>query len=171
MLLRRSVCTALATMAATYGQSDRGEKEMTKSSSDQDEVAIRFMLAEGGEKNWNNHQMEASVTPDKVIDDAIFINVYGGWVKGRETFKNVISRLHAPGGSAHENTRRQQIEELRFIRPDVALAVVKYFDIRQAGVPTGEEVRGLMILSKENGRWKINALENTMIAAVVSRRR
>ena len=144
---------------------------MTGSSKDQDEAAIRFMLAEGGEKNWNNHQMEASVTPDKAIDDAIFINVTGGWVKGRETFRDMISRLHAPGGPFHENTRRQQIEELRFIRPDVALAVVKYFDIKQAGVPTGEEVRGLMVLSKENGRWKVNALENTRIQTTVSGRR
>lgn len=144
---------------------------MTRFSNDQDEAAIRSMLAEDGEKNWNNHQMEASLTSDKVIDDAIFINVTGGSVKGRETFKDVISRLHAPGGPFHENTRRQQIEELWFIRPDVALAVIKYFDTKRAGVPTGEEARGIMILSKENGHWKVNALQNTLIqAAPVGRR-
>jgi len=58
------------------------------------------------------------------------------------------------------------VEELRFIRPDVAVAVVKTFDIKRAGVPTtGEETRGLIILSKENGHWKVNALENTRIEA------
>ena len=64
------------------------------------------------------------------------------------------------------------MEELRFIRPDVALAVVKTFDIRRAGVPaTGEETRGLVVLSKEGGRWKLNTLENTRIQATVNGQR
>ena len=65
-----------------------------------------------------------------------------------------VSRPHERAGHA--------VEELRFIRPDVAVAVVKTLDIRRAGVPTtGEETRGLIILSKEDGHWKVNALENT----------
>jgi hypothetical protein len=81
----------------------------------------------------------------------------------------MISRLHAPGGPFQDHTRRHIVEELRFIRPDVALAVVKTFDIKRAGVPTtGEETRGLIVLSKEGGRWKINALENTRIQATVN---
>jgi len=134
--------------------------------SEQDEADIRSQLAEGFEKYWNNHTPAAAVTPDRCIDDAMFINTTGGWVKGRETFAEMITRLHAPGGPFHDHTRRHLIEELRFIRPDVALAVVKTFDIKRAGVPTtGEETRGLIVLSKENGRWKVNALENTKIEA------
>jgi hypothetical protein len=84
----------------------------------------------------------------------------------------MISRLHGPGGPFHDHTRRHEVEELRFIRPDVALAVVKTFDIKRAGVPiAGEETRGLVILSKENGRWKVNALENTKIQAIVNGQR
>ena len=52
----------------------------------QDETDIRSLLAEGFEQYWNNHQPAAAVTPDKCIDDAIFINTSGGWVKGREKF-------------------------------------------------------------------------------------
>jgi len=64
------------------------------------------------------------------------------------------------------------VEELRFIRPDVAIAVVKTFDIKLAGVPApGEETRGLIILSNEEGRWKVNALENTKIQATVNGQR
>jgi hypothetical protein len=49
---------------------------------------------------------------------------------------------------------------------------VKTFDIKRAGVPiAGEETRGLVILSKENGRWKVNALENTKIQATVNGQR
>ena len=133
---------------------------------DKDETAIRSHLADGFEANWNGHQPAAGLTRDKCIDDAIFINTTGGLVIGRENFAEVISRLHAPGGPFHDHTRRHRIEELRFIRPDVALAIVKTFDIKQAGVPTpGEETRGLVILSKEDGHWKVNALENTKIQA------
>ena len=140
--------------------------------SEQDEIDLKSLLAENFEKNWNNHQPDAAVTPDTCVDDAIFINSTGGWVKGRETFAKMIGPLHAPGGPFHGHTRRHVVEELRFIRPDVALAVVKTFDIRRAGVPTtGEETRGLVVLSKEGGRWKLNALENTRIQATVNGQR
>jgi uncharacterized protein (TIGR02246 family) len=144
-----------------------GKVEALRFWNDQDETAIRLLLADGFEASWNSHQPAAAVTREKCIDDAIFINTTGGWVIGRKTFAELISRLHAPGGPFHNHTRRHRIEELRFIRPDVALAIVKTFDIKQAGVPTtGEETRGLVILSKEDGNWKLNALENTRIQAI-----
>lgn len=151
------------------GQSNAGKTEPHRFGNAQDDAEIRSLVAYGFEETWNSHQPAAAVTPDKCIDDAIFINTTGGWVKGRENFAEMISRLHGPGGPFHDHTRRHTVEELRFIRPDVAIAVVKTFDIRRAGVPTtGEETRGLIIFSKENGRWKVNALENTKIQTVVS---
>jgi uncharacterized protein (TIGR02246 family) len=153
-------------MGTLYGQSKGKEAGMPRFGNDQDEAAIRLALTEGYETSWNNHQPATAVTPDKCIDDAIFVNTTGGWVTGRQNFAEMISRLHAPGGPFHDHTRRHTVEELRFIRPDVALAVVKTFDIKRAGVPTtGEETRGLIILSKEDGHWKVNALENTRIEA------
>ena len=65
---------------------------------EQDQTAIRSLLAESFEDNWNNHQPTAAVAPDKCIDDAIFINTTGGWVKGREKFAQMIAPLHAPEG-------------------------------------------------------------------------
>jgi uncharacterized protein (TIGR02246 family) len=161
----------LAVIGALHAQTS-GKAAGTPQSRSKDETEIRSALAEGFEKNWNSHQPAAGMTPDKCIDDAIFINTTGGWVKGRENFAEMISRLHGPGGPFHDHTRRHEVEELRFIRPDVALAVVKTFDIKRAGVPVaGEETRGLVILSKENGRWKVNALENTKIQAIVNGQR
>jgi uncharacterized protein (TIGR02246 family) len=153
-------------MGTLYGQEGGREAGKPRFRNDQDEAAIRSALTEGYETSWNNHQPATSVTADKCIEDAIFINTTGGWVKGRENFAEMISKLHAPGGPFHDHTRRHAVEELRFIRPDVVLAVVKTFDIKRAGLPTsGEETRGLIILSKENGHWKVNALENTKIQA------
>jgi uncharacterized protein (TIGR02246 family) len=158
-----------ALMITAYGQSDSNKADATKPGNGVDETAIRSALAEGYETNWNNHQPAASLTSDSCADDAIFINTTGGWVKGRETFAAMITRLHAPGGPFHDHTRRHAIEELRFLRPDVAIAVVKTFDIKRGGVPTtGEETRGLIIMSKEGGHWKVSALENTKIQATVN---
>ena len=158
--------TLLAILGTAYGQSDGKKVKAPSTAKDQEETAIRTQLAYGFEETWNNHQPAAAVTADKCIEDAVFINTSGGWVKGRENFSEMISRLHAPGGPFHDHTRRHVVEELRFIRPDVAVAVVKTFDIKRGGVPTtGEETRGLIILSKENGHWKVNALENTRIEA------
>jgi uncharacterized protein (TIGR02246 family) len=167
----RPVWMVLAIFGIGYGQSGGKKVEATRFPNDRDEAAIRSLLAEGFETTWNNHQPATAVSGDKCIDDAVFINTSGGWVKGRENFAEMISRLHAPGGPFHDHTRLHVVEDLQFIRQDVALAVVKTFDIKRAGVPTtGEETRGMVILSKEDGRWKVNALENTRIqAAVVGR--
>ncbi len=167
-----AVSIFLAAMSALNAQTGGKAAGTPQSGSAQDERDIRTVLAEGFEKSWNSHQPAEAVTPDKCIDNAIFINTTGGWVKGRENFAEMISRLHRPGGPFHDHTRRHEVEELRFIRPDVALAVVKTFDIKRAGVPTtGEETRGLVILTKESGRWKVNALENTKIQATVKGQR
>ena len=166
MLRHHSTWMLLALLGLGFGQSDAKKVQVPRFWNDHDETAIRAALADGFETSWNSHQPATAVTPDKCIDDAIFINTSGGWVKGREEFADMISRLHAPGGPFHDHTRRHTVEDLRFVRPDVAVAVVKTLDIRRAGVPTtGEETRGLIIFSKEDGHWKVNALENTKIDA------
>ncbi|HTV54042.1 MAG TPA: hypothetical protein VMI06_03925 [Terriglobia bacterium] len=166
MLRMLAVWILLATMGGLYGQSTATEAHASPSGGDADESAIRSVIAFGFERSWNDHRPADALTPDKCVDDAVFINTTGGWVQGRESFLELITRLHAPGGPFHDHTRRHVVEELRFIRPDVVFAVVKTFDIKRAGIPTtGEETRGLIILSKEGGYWKVNALENTKIQA------
>ena len=172
MLRLRAVWVFVAAIGALNAQTGGRPAGTPQFRSEPDETDIRSILAEGFEKSWNNHQPAAALTPDKCIDNAIFINTTGGWVKGRANFAEMISRLHAPGGPFQDHTRRHMVEELRFVRPDVALAVVKTFDIKRAGVPTaGEETRGLIVLSKEDGHWKVNALENTRIQTTVNGQR
>ena len=166
MLTLLRIGILLAVIGTAYGQSDGNRVNAPTAAKNREETAIRAQLAYGFETTWNSHQPAAAVTADKCVDDAIFINTSGGWVKGRQDFAEMITRLHAPGGPFQDHTRRHAVEELRFIRPDVVIAVVKTFDIKRAGVPTnGEETRGLIILSKEGGHWKLNALENTRIEA------
>lgn len=154
----------IATIGIAQGQSpDKENAEIRKFWNDQDAKAIRAKLADG-QTNWNNHKPELIQTPDKCAPGAIFINVTGGWLIGCEKVTELLTRLHGPGGPMHEQTRRHAVEELRFIRPDVAVAVVKFFDIRLGGLPTGKEARGLIILSKEDGRWKTQANANVGIS-------
>ena len=136
MLRLCAVWIFVAAMGALNAQTDGRGTGTPQLQRELDQTAIRSLLAESFEDNWNNHQPTAAVAPDKCIDDAIFINTTGGWVKGREKFAKMIAPLHAPGGPFHDHTRRHEVEELRFVRPDVAIAVVKTFDIRRAGVPT-----------------------------------
>jgi hypothetical protein len=133
---------------------------------EQDAKTLREQMAFGVETTWNNHEPAKGTTPDTCADDAIFINTTGGWLIGCQAWAEMITRLHAPGGPFHDHTRRQEIEELRFIRPDVALAVFKTFDIKHAGVPaTGEDTRGLVVFTKEDGHWKLVANQNVRISA------
>jgi uncharacterized protein DUF4440 len=133
---------------------------------DADASAIRAALAEGYETNWNSHHPAESVTPDRCSDPAIFINTTGGWVEGCQAWADMIGPLHAAGGPFHDHTRRHVVEELRFVRPDIAIAVVRTFDIKRGGVSVaGEETRGLSVFCKENGHWKLVANENNRIQA------
>ena len=131
---------------------------------DDDATAIRALLADGFETSWNSHQPATAATPDKCAGDAVFINTTGAWLKGCDAWIRLITPLHGPGGPFHDHTRRHAVEDLQFIRPDVAIAVVRTFDIRRSGVPTtGEETRGLVVISKQEGRWKLNANQNGRI--------
>ena len=133
---------------------------------DADASAVKAALLDGYETSWNSHQPAKSVTSDKCGDGAIFINTTGGWIEGCQAWADMITPLHATGGPFHDHTRRHVVEELRFVRPDVVIAVVRTVDIQRAGVPTtGEETRGLSVFYKEDGHWKLIANENNKIQA------
>src|SRR5215475_7949474 len=98
----------LAAIGALNAQTGRRAAGTPQPRSEQDAAQIRSALAEGFEQYWNSHKPAAAVTSDKCIEDAIFINTSGGWVKGRENFAEMISRLHGPGGPFHDHTRRHE---------------------------------------------------------------
>ena len=156
----------LAMAVGAFAQSQATSAPAVSDRNDQEARAVRALLTDAFEESWNSHQPAMAVTPDKCVDDAIFINTTGGWIKGCRALVDLLTPLHAPGGPFHDHTRRHAVEDLRFIRPDVAIAVVKTFDIRIAGVPTaGRETRGLVVLSKEGEHWKVTANQNGTIQA------
>ena len=157
---------SIAMAVGAFAQSPTTGAGTVPGQNEQDAKAVRALLAHGFEESWNSHRPATAVTPDKCADPAIFINTTGGWVKGCRALADLLTLRHAPGGPSHEHTRRHAVEDLRFIRPDVAIAVVKTFDIRIAGVPTpGRETRGLVVLVKEGEHWKVTANQNSTIQA------
>ena len=113
------------TALALFAQLAAAQTERPRYWNEDDASAIRALLADGFETSWNKHQPATAVTSDKCASDAIFINVTGGWLKGCENWAALITPLHAPGGPFHDHSRRHAVEDLQFIRPDVAIAVVK----------------------------------------------
>ncbi len=123
-----------------------------------DEQAIRQFFA-NADIAWNHHSAEQLVNPQNTVADADFVNVYGGWNKGRENFAALMGRLQA--GPFHDITRHTVVEKIRFVRPDVAVVITTNIDRHGDASPT--ESRGTFILSKESGQWLLNSFQNTEI--------
>jgi len=120
-----------------------------------DEQALRKFIA-GRDAAWNRHE------PDPGEDyavDADFVNAFGGWVSGREEFGKLIKQLHA--GPFHNQTKQTTIDRIHFIRPDVAIVIVKI--AYRTPPDKSSESRALYILTKQGGKWIGQAFQNTGI--------
>lgn len=125
-----------------------------------DNQAIRQRFADL-DTAWNHHDAKQITNPQTAIADADYINWTGGWIKGQEAFVAVMTQLQA--GPFHDVTRHTIVEKIRFIRPDVAIAITTNIDRHGEGPPS--ESRSTYVLSKEEGHWLLNSFQNTQIAA------
>jgi len=111
------------------------------------------------EDAWNsgNSQRFASV----FAEDADFITVLGKHYNGREA---IDAGHRAIFDTIYKGSRnRYTIEGLRFVRPDVVVVFVRaqleLADDRViSACPT-------MVLTKENGKWQVAVLQNTVVSA------
>jgi len=111
------------------------------------------------EDAWNsgNSQRFASV----FADDADFITVMGEHYNGRGS---VDVGHRAIFDTIYKDSRnRYTIEGVRFIRPDVVVVFVRAL----LELADGKTIsaRPTMVLTKENGKWQVAVLQNTVIAA------
>jgi uncharacterized protein (TIGR02246 family) len=125
-----------------------------------DEQAIRQRFADL-DTAWNHHDPQQITNPQTAVADADYINLNGGWIKGREAFVAVMSQLQA--GPFHDIQRHTVVEKIRFLRPDVAIVITTNVDRHGDGPPS--ESRGTYVLSKEAGHWLLNSFQNTQISA------
>jgi len=111
------------------------------------------------EDAWNssNSQRFASV----FAEDADFITVMGKHYNSRQlidTGHRVIFDTIYKGSRNHYS-----IEGVRFVRPDVVVVFVR----AQLDLADGRTIsaRPTMVLTKENGKWQVAVLQNTVVAA------
>jgi uncharacterized protein (TIGR02246 family) len=125
-----------------------------------DEQAIRQRFADL-DTAWNHHDAQQITNPQTAVADADYINVNGGWTKGREAFVAIMARLQA--GPFHDIQRHTVVEKIRFVRPDVAVVITTNVDRHGDGPPS--QSRSTFVLSKEEGHWLLNSFQNTQITA------
>jgi uncharacterized protein (TIGR02246 family) len=106
------------------------------------EVVTRFYDA------WNAHDADKMVS---VYDDSIdHVNAFAEWHTGRQTMKEELIKFHA--GPGKDSYKTITIEKIKFIKPDVAMAIVR--QISKVGN------LGMYILSRESNKWLIVSFAN-----------
>jgi uncharacterized protein (TIGR02246 family) len=114
---------------------------------DGDEKAIRELLTQG-EKAWNAHDMKAFMA--HVAEDGDAVNRFGVWLKGRAAIEKHLVELHKAPFRDHLVSRSSKTEQVRFLSPEVAIA------IERTKEETGQSVR-TYVLQKRNGQWWIQS--------------
>jgi uncharacterized protein (TIGR02246 family) len=123
----------------------------------QDELAVRT-LVDGLVAGWNAHDGTAFARQFAV--DADFTNVMGLHAKGRD----VIARGHDEifATMFKGTTLTATVEQIRFLRPDVAVASVVLVLRQKDGTPWGAFPRSLasLIAVRDAESWSIAVFRN-----------
>ena len=94
--------------------------------------------------------------------DALWINAFGRRRVGPDSIEAFLVSLYADTGYAASRLVREEVPEVRFIRPDVAV-VHEYHEREGQRLADGtfiplRRVHTTFVLSKESGRWLVQYL-------------
>ena len=127
-----------------------------------DEVAIKNVIVQMTE-GFNKHDAEASTRMYQ--PDADFVSVRGEMGLGREAAEKTLRRIF----ETRAKTAALKTEEvqIRFIRPDVALAHVTnelsgLVAADGQNLPSHREL-SLRVFVKDDGVWRLASFQNTML--------
>lgn len=138
------VLVALPILFASSGAA----AELDSRDADRKEITA-FMTAL--EETWNRHDMRAHAA--LFHEDAVWIAWTGQVLKGRAEYEDVLTRSHT---SIYKNSvHKEQIEELTFIAPDIA--IVRGYGTVVGNLPSPEKLeryRILFVMTKREGVWK-----------------
>ena len=126
----------------------------------EDAQAIQKVLADFTSA-WNRHDMRAF--SELFTDDADFVVISGKHLKGRAEIFTYHDELHK--GVFKDRQQSSKWNDLRFIRPDVAIGHVAF----EATSTSGDErlkrtALATVVLTKKGGTWLITALQNTLLS-------
>jgi uncharacterized protein (TIGR02246 family) len=123
-----------------------------------DQAAIRDVMARGAEA-FNRGDAPAAAAV--YASDADLVNVRGDHLRGQAEIERGLARALATRYKGARMTRGEV--DIRFLRPDVALAYVtnEIAVAGEGGATTVHREIGLRVFVKEGGTWRIAALHNT----------
>jgi uncharacterized protein (TIGR02246 family) len=163
MLLRTRARRTAVTVAAILGLVPVGA--VVGAQKNPDETAIRRIL-DDEVAAWNKGDTDGY--SKHFATDGTFTNVRGMFFKGHQEFRDRHEVIFK--GEFRGTTLRQEIVDLRFIRPDVAIAETLTWvsGFPKAVPPPGVQLdangrlrtRLLQVLKKDGGEWKIVVYHN-----------
>ena len=121
----------------------------------EDEVAIRGVVADYGDA-WNRHDPMALVRD--FADELHHVSVRGRWQQSRAELEQTYVTNHA--GIWKDVTYHPEVEDIKFLRPDIAVAIVR----GTFRSPSSEDTaRATWVMSKESGQWVCRAFHQTYV--------
>ena len=127
-----------------------------------DEQSIQDILKRL-EAAWNTSDSKAWAS--HFAEDATFIHIFGGQLDGRAAIEGSHRVIF---DTIYKGSRNQiTLRGMRLLKPDVAVVWTASRLQTAPGSPMGElESRPTMIMVKEQGSWRIVALQNTRISEI-----
>ena len=123
--------------------------------------AIERIIAET-EAAFNTN--DADLLAEHMAHDAVTVGVNGVALHGRDQILDVARSLFA--GPLRDQYARYDIDEVRFLRPDIALVHKRAIATDAAGTPIDLDhtMSALYVLTEQDGRWWVVARQNTLIS-------
>ena len=127
----------------------------------EDERAARQVMTDF-QTIWIAHDMKALA--ELCTEDADFVVISDKHVHGRANIYEYHDALHQ--STLTDRTNQNHIEDIRFIRPDVAIMHVRFEG--ESSLPEGDKrgdttARATVVVEKEQGKWLISAFHNTLV--------
>ena len=113
------------------------------------------------ERGFNTN--DAALMNKHVAPDATLVSAMGVRLVGIE---EVMAASEAGlAGPLADQYARYEVKDVRFVRPDVALAYKEAYAVTAGGQPIDLDhtMCALYVLVKEGGRWLIAARQNTLV--------
>lgn len=123
--------------------------------------AIRQVIADV-QTGFNTNDAEKLVM--HLAQNATTVNVMGMQFSGWDA--NYSTSQRGLAGPLRDEFARYELQDIQFIRPDVAIAHKRALAITPEGnaIEGGQRMVALYVLVKEQGRWWIMARQNTLQA-------
>ncbi|HJU54006.1 MAG TPA: SgcJ/EcaC family oxidoreductase [Pyrinomonadaceae bacterium] len=152
--------TAFALLILCAFTASAQEASMTKTGV-ADEAALRENVRQM-EEGWNTKSGALFAKP--FATDADYVVINGMFIQGRDA----IAKAHQGIFDTiyKDSTLKLSVKQIRLLRPDVAVVHVTGTNKFRQGAETRESNAIItLMLTKENGEWKIAAFQNTQVLA------